>query len=394
MTPVIPKIAIFSINKINKTFRTSADYRWMAKGFETYYFNNDVSVNDLHKLKISAVVFVGSTTTFRQAKRFNLLKLFFNTENDITGDIIYGEIIKFICSDINPKISIFTPAYKTLEKFDRVYNSVISQSYDNWEWVILDDSPNEENFNYIKNIIKDDYRIRLFKSNTQDGFIGSTKRKAASLCNGDYLLELDHDDELYHLALEYIVNAFKKYPDAGFCYTDCCEVYEDGGNVVYGKGYAMGHGLHFKHAYKGEQLVGSDTPINSNTIRHIVGVPNHIRCWRKDVYNKINRHNDKLYIVDDYELIVRTFLETRFIHIQEVLYKQYMNSGGNNTQEPRRAEIQRLVDWIQKHYDVKIHERIKSLGYNDWCWINDKQQSDPRYYPKGERKTFAYVYKV
>ena len=394
MTPIVPRIAIFSLKQIKKCIQTSYNLRWMADQFEIHFFNSDTDTEFLYQNKFSAVVIVGNSTPFKQIRSSTLPTFYFDDESSLSGDLIYDFYITNVLIDYNPAISVFTPAYKSKEKFLRAFNSMKNQSLTDWEWVILEDSPNDENYNFINNLVWDDHRIKLYKANKNDGFVGSTKRQAASLCNGKYLLELDHDDELHHLALEACVNAFKKYPDAGFCYSNSCETYEGGGNVNYGSYFAMRFGKHYDFKYQGRDLIGSDTPINASTMRHIVGVPNHFRCWERNTYFKIQRHNNKLPIVDDYELLVRTFLYTKMIHIPEVLYIQYMNSNGNNTQEPRRAEIQRLVDKIQKRYDKAIHDRILELGGKDWMWIESEGRSDTRIAPPKERSTLAYVYKL
>lgn len=394
MTPVVPKVAIFSIDDVRKPLKTSNNLPWMADGFEVFYFDKNTPIDILYRLKISLVITIGPKTVFSFLNHCQLPVINYDNVDSIDGDAIYHHYIQSALGDYNPVVSIFTPAYKTFEKFDRVYESVINQSYRNWEWIILDDSPDMENYDYINKIIGNNNRIKLYKGNRQDGMVGSTKRQAASLCNGTYLLELDHDDELHYLALDYIVAAFKKYPDAGFCYTNSAEVFENGGHVRYPDGFGKGFGKHFDKYYKGRLLVGADVPINANTIRHIVGVPNHIRCWKSDVYHQINRHNNKLAIVDDYELIVRTFLKTKFIHIPEILYIQYMNSGGNNTQEPRRAEIQRLVDATQKYYEKEIHQRVLELGGEDWFWNEELNQSVDQYPPPNVRESLSYVFKL
>lgn len=393
MTPVVPRIAVFCNERVSKTFVTSNQSPWVADCFEVHYFNNTQDITVLNKLRISLVVSIGPLSCFKDLLHIQIPHYNFKSEEEIDGDLIYKLYSESTFADFNPTVSIFTPSYNSFERFDRAYESVIKQSFKDWEWIILDDSPDSKNYDYINSIIKNDSRIKLYKSNKQDGLVGSTKRQAASLCNGEYLLELDHDDELHFLALDFIVSAFKKYPDAGFCYSNCTELFEDGGHVIYGKGYAKGFGVHFDQYYQGRHLVGSDTPINASTIRHIVGVPNHLRCWRKDVYFDINRHNNKMAIVDDYELIVRTFLKTKFVQIPDVLYIQYMNSGGNNTQEPRRAEIQRMVHATQKYYDKAIHERIIELGGDDWLWVESQQQSFD-FPPPNNRSNLAYVYKL
>jgi glycosyltransferase involved in cell wall biosynthesis len=393
MTPVVPRVAIYSIEKVVKQFKTSNNLPWMADDFEVFYFDHNTPLSVLHRLKISVVITIGPKSVFKHLLHCQLPVFNFISIDDVTGDTIYKLYSDSVFQDVNPTVSIFTPAYNSFKKFDRALESVLGQSFKDWEWIILDDSHNDDNFNYIKNKVKHDHRIRLYRANNQDGMIGSTKRQVASLCNGKYLVELDHDDELHYMALDYIVAAFKKYPDAGFCYSNCCEIYEDGGHVRYPEGFAKGFGKHFDKSYKGRQLVGADTPINASTIRHIVGVPNHFRCWRSDVYFDIQRHNNKMAIVDDYELIVRTFLKTKFIHIPEILYMQYMNSGGNNTQESRRAEIQRMVQSVQEHYDKQIHDRIIELNGDDWLW-NKEQNKSIDTNPPNVRETLSYVFKL
>lgn len=395
MTPIVPRIAIFCYEPIDTSINTTEVGYWLADKFEIHLFTSDVDPSFLINERFSVVVIIGNKTLFKQACTSTLPILYLNSPDELTGDNLYQFYINTL-DDYLPVVSIFSPAHNTFEKFDRCYEGVINQSFQNWEWIILDDSPDRKNFEYIESKIGNDPRIKLYKANRKDSLVGSTKKQAASLCNGKYLLELDHDDELHHSALDYIVAAFKKYPDAGFCYTNCAEVYETGGSVNYGDGFAMQQGLHYNFHYKGVQMWGSDTPINASTMRHIVGVPNHIRCWERDTYWKIGRHNNKLAIVDDYELLIRTFLNTKIIQIPEVLYVQYMNSGGNNTQEPRRAEIQRLVDRVQKKYDKQIHDRILELGGDDWLWNNDSQQADLWRPPPviDKRSTLAYVYKI
>lgn len=397
MTPIEPRIAVFSyLQPSSLAYKTSDTYHWFASGFEVHHFNNDIEPNILVNNRFSLLIFVGVARRWIKAQSTHLPRIFVDSIDDVNGDMIYQSYTSQSFKDNNPTISAFTPAFNTFKRFDRLYLSLKEQSYNNWEWIILDDSPGDDNFNYMRNIVGNDYRVKIYKSNRWDTLVGSTKRQAASLCNGDYLMEVDHDDELHHLAFELCVSAFKRYPDAGFCYSDAGELFETGGAVDYGDDFGKGEGLHYTQYYKGTYLRPASVPINASTIRHIVGVPNHFRCWRRNLYHELNRHNNKLSIVDDYELIVRTFLKTRIIHIPTALYIQYMHADGNNTQELRRLEIQRLVDRVQKYYDKQIHDRIIELGGIDWQWVDDDQRSFGYIKPPPglKRSTLAYEYKI
>ncbi len=49
-----------------------------------------------------------------------------------------------------PTFSVFTPSFNSFEKILRAFNSLKSQTLTNWEWVIMDDSPDDKNFQYLR----------------------------------------------------------------------------------------------------------------------------------------------------------------------------------------------------------------------------------------------------
>ncbi len=292
------------------------------------------------------------------------------------GETAYRVFINAAVSrpDNPPLISIFTPVYRTGEKIERPLQSLLRSSYNNWEWIIYDDSDDgDETWNMLKELTSQDHRIRIFRGEKNSGRVGETKFIAANLGRGQIFLELDHDDELTEDALQWVVGAYQNFPDAGFYYTDCTEVFEeDGSCVVYPDGFAMNYGKYKVDWYKGRSyLTHVGTNINPRTIRHIVGVPNHIRAWRADIYREIGSHSSLLGVCDDYEILIRTFLKTKFVRIARLGYIQWMNAGGDNTQNYRRQEIQRLVRFVRNHYDRQIHERFLELGVEDDAWSDE-----------------------
>ena len=115
---------------------------------------------------------------------------------------------------------------------------------------------------------------------------------------------------------------------------------------------------------------GSGGNINPKTIRHIVSTPNHIRAWRKSFYESIGGHNKELHVADDFEITVRTFLNTRMIRVPNLCYLQY--AGGDTAQQTRNTDIQRHVRSIKAHYDRRIHDRFLELGCEDFTWDEKK----------------------
>ena len=85
-----------------------------------------------------------------------------------------------------------------------------------------------------------------------------------------------------------------------------------------------------------------------------------------------------IHVVDDYELMIRTFLSTRMALIPKMCYLQYRNQSGN-TSQIRNKDIQRLVKYFSLFYDKRIHQRFLDLGVDDFVW----QDGTPGFYRLG-----------
>jgi hypothetical protein len=207
------------------------------------------------------------------------------------------------------------------------------------------------------------------------------------LSSGRWLVELDHDDYLMKNCLEECLRASEKFPDAGFIYSDCTEMSEDGKEFrdydysrngdYYGRPdnwFAFSYAGHTWKSIGGKEYLQHHYPdINPITIRFNTSMPNHVRVWRKDVYRKIGGHRQDLPVADDFELIIRTFLETRFIHIKKILYIQHFKLG--STVDLNSFDINRRARLVRDFYDQKIHSRIGELGFFDWDWNPEKGRS-------------------
>jgi glycosyltransferase involved in cell wall biosynthesis len=270
-----------------------------------------------------------------------------------------------------PLVSVFTPTYLTGDKIERPWRSLLAQTYPNWEWVIYDDSPDDgETFARMSAIAAQDHRVSAFRANVPCGNIGEVKRRTCGLAKGQIFVELDHDDELTPNALRDLVAARNRFRDAGFFYSDCAEVFENGTNATYGDDWGMGFGSYRPETHGGRDLLVTNYPdINALTIRHIVGVPNHYRAWTRDAYYAAGGHNPDIHVCDDYELLIRTFLTTRMVHIRRLGYIQYHNDqSSGNTHRKRIKEIQRLVRMFRDAYADRIHDRFVELGVDDFIW--------------------------
>jgi len=281
-----------------------------------------------------------------------------------------------------PKFSIFTTCYNTWEKFDRVYNSLLSQKLKDWEWVILDDTPQNKtknHFDFLKEKCKNENRIRLYCRSENSGNIGNVKNEAVSLCRGKYLLELDHDDEILPDCLLDATEVFEKNDDVGFIYMDFANIYENGDNFKYSDFMCKGYGGYYCQKYNDKWVNVYITPnINNITLSALVCCPNHPRIWRRSVLQELENYSEFLPICDDYEILLKTAINTKIVKINKLGYIQYMNDNNNNFSLIRNSEINRIGPHhiFPQFYDMyNVNEKMKKLSaHEDEHYINNHSQ--------------------
>lgn len=306
-----------------------------------------------------------------------------------TGEMCYNHAIRVMVEpDKNyPLISIITPVRNTGEKLRDTFESVMAQTWWNWEWVLVNDGEDSLTDKICKELTSKDLRIKYYdiqpRSNCK---VGEAKRRGFSLANGDYLVELDHDDTLVPEAIELVALAFEQQPDAGFCYSNYAEVDSNFNNLSYGgSDFAYGYGLYSDFQHKGRTHTEQHTPhINPVSIRSNVAMPNHLRAWTREAYFKCGGHSRRLSIMDDLDILIRTFLTTKMVKIDWMCYWQFYlgliydnTSSFTNTQNLVRADIQRRARSISSHYNLRIKSRFEEMDIHDWAY--EQNPDDPRY---------------
>ena len=275
---------------------------------------------------------------------------------------------------VRPIFSVFTPAYNSYEKIVRAYESLKNQTLKDWEFIVIDDSPDDEHFKFLRNLMISDSRVRLYRKSENNGNIGNLKNEAVSLCRGKYVIEFDHDDEILPFVLKESAEYFDKNEDVGFIYMDCVLLYENGSNHFYGDFISKGYGSYYCQKYNNKWVNVYNTPnINNITLSHLVCCPNHPRIWRKSVLIEAGNYCEFLPICDDYEIIIRTALTTKMTKIHKFGYIQYMNNNNNNFSLIRNSEINRIGPYFISpiFYDkFKVNEHMKTLNaYEDETYI-------------------------
>ena len=108
--------------------------------------------------------------------------------------------------ELNPNslISIVMPNYNQSEFLAYSIESVLSQSFTNWELLIVDNFSSDETTKVLKNFL--DPRIKVFQINN-GGIIAKSRNYGISMSNGELIAFLDSDDIWYKDRLMCVVDA-------------------------------------------------------------------------------------------------------------------------------------------------------------------------------------------
>ena len=110
---------------------------------------------------------------------------------------------------MKPLISIVTPNYNCEAYIEETIKSVISQTYQNWELLIIDDRSKDASVGIVKKYCLKDDRIQLFTSEKNQG-PAKCRNKGIEQAKGDYLTFIDSDDLWLPTFLETSLKFVKK----------------------------------------------------------------------------------------------------------------------------------------------------------------------------------------
>ena len=106
--------------------------------------------------------------------------------------------------------SIITPVYNAERFVRKAIQSVLAQTYSQWELILIDDGSFDDSLHIMESYCAKNEKIRCFKQDNKG--VSYTRNRGIELAQGEYILFLDADDEIDSITLETIHNALKTHP--------------------------------------------------------------------------------------------------------------------------------------------------------------------------------------
>ncbi len=205
---------------------------------------------------------------------------------------------------VHPLLSIIVPVYNVdLPLLKACMDSVLEQTYENWELCIADGSAGTETANYLSGLASQDSRIHYRK--VPNGGISRNSNAALDLASGEFVIFLDHDDSLAPFALFEVVCLLNRNPEADF-------IYSDHDHLEHGNRRA--HPL-FKPDWSPEIM------FSANYITHLTVV-------KRSLVDAVGRFDPEMDGAQDWDLFLKIAERTsRISHIPKVLYHWRVHPG-------------------------------------------------------------------
>lgn len=222
-----------------------------------------------------------------------------------------------------PRFSVFTPTHNSRWLLP-AYESLVAQTETDWEWILV---PN----NGCKLPKLSDPRVKVFPYEHEN--IGALKRYACDRASGEWVVELDHDDELLPTCLEEIGKC-----SADFVYSNEVRLNEDNCSVTFSE--TLGWVIRPFRLDGREQYELVQPPFSPSNFSRIWFAPDHVRAWRREFYQRIGGHDAEMHVGDDHDLVCRSALQGTVKHIDKPLY--VYNLHEENSWVKNQEEIDKM----------------------------------------------------
>lgn len=109
------------------------------------------------------------------------------------------------------KISIIVPIYNCQDYIENCVNSLLKQTYQNIEILLIDDGSKDNSYEICKDIAKKDSRIKVFHK--ENGGVSSARNYGIKVSSGEYISFVDSDDFVQERYCEILLNGIKRDAD-------------------------------------------------------------------------------------------------------------------------------------------------------------------------------------
>lgn len=235
------------------------------------------------------------------------------------------------------KFSILVAHYNNYNYFTECYDSILKQTYQEYEIVLVDDCSTDDSYQKIIELTKDNPKVKIFRNEENSG-VGLTKKRCIDLASGEICGFVDPDDTLTENALQIII-----------------ENYSENNIVVYSQFYECDAKLNPIKLFPHSRAIKNGNKLFFNVFFEAT----HFFTFKREAYYKTSGINDKLTSAVDQDLYLKLYEIGNFKFVKAPLYYYRIHEKGVSQESSKKEKLHK--NWHQTILDTTKRRKIDSL---------------------------------
>ncbi len=272
----------------------------------------------------------------------------------------------------NPTVSVVIPTYNRAHLTGTTLQSVLSQTYQDFELIIVDDGSIDNTEEVVKAFT--DERLRYIRMEKNSGTAGVPRNKGIEASRGEFIAFLDSDDEWLPEKLEKQINKFKSVPpEVGLIHSGFYIIREAEKRII--ESTPTDRGDVFQSAVKGSLAVAVGTTL-----------------VRKECFQKAGVFDTELLGSEDWEMLIRLARYYQFDFVPEILVKYYVYGAQKSHNLERQIQgYDRITRKYRNYLPKKINSRRWQYLGTLCCYPGHFKQAR-RYFAEAIRENPGDIY--
>ena len=239
-------------------------------------------------------------------------------------------------------VSILMPVYNAEKYLSTAIKSMLSQSFKDFEFIIVDDASNDASWKIIKEFAKKDGRIKAFR-NPKNLRTTKTLNKGLKKAKGKYIVRMDGDDYSYPERIEKQVKYMETHPAIGVS-GGVIEVCDEDLKILNKRGYPL-----------------TDKKVREKIFRYSP-FAHPATIWRTSVLKKVGGYNESLPLSQDYELYFRVGQISKFGNLSRILIKLRTHNDSSSIIKGKFQEqytiYSRIKAFLEYKYNMTFFDKL------------------------------------
>lgn len=374
---LISKKCFDKVGLFNENLKTSNDYEmWLRlfKEFKSYLIEEPLIQYRIHKnqdttkspytLKEANKLWVDiiNNLTVKEIEGWGFEP--FNVYMDLYFQMYYSKYneaypvaykkAKEIYYKSTPKVSIIMPCYNSEKYIEKAIQSVLEQTYRNFELIIIDDDSTDKTWEIIEQYAKKDFRVICTRKSENEKGISKSMNKGIEMARGKYITRMDSDDIIIPEKILRQVQFLDENEEYGICSVNIAMM-DNLGNI------------YNENVYPEQKVPSEWTFLWTNP------VPNAPCMYKTSIIKGNNITFSNLRTAEDYDFLEKLITKTKVYMINLPLY--YYRYNEKSTYNRNRIEtFKNSLDISKKYYkEVTKKNAPDFYKFLTWFYTNEDE---------------------